>query len=72
MDVVLYVLQYSDSDCYRNNCFAASLAYADNLILLSASLRGLLKLLNVCFDIACLFDIVFNVTKSFSGFLVTD
>ena len=69
MDVVLQALQDLGSDCFINNCFAGGLAYADDLILLSASLRGLQKLLNLCSDVACLFDIVFNVTKSFAGFV---
>ena len=68
MNVVLQALQDSGSGRYINNCFAGGLAYADDLILLSASLRGLHKLLNICSDIACLFDIVFNVTQSFAGF----
>ena len=68
MDVVLQALQYSGSGCYINNCFTGGLAYADHLILLHASLRGLQKLLNVCYNVACLFDIVFNVTKSLTGF----
>ena len=69
MDVELQALQDSGSDCYINNCFAGGLAYADDLILLSASLRWLQKLLNVCSDVACLFDIVFNVTILFAGFV---
>ena len=69
MDVVLQALLDSMFGCYINNYFVCGLAYADDLILISASLLGLQKLLNVCSDVVCLFDVAFNVTESFAGFL---
>jgi hypothetical protein len=54
-----------------NLAFAGALAYADDLVLLSASLKGLQKLLDVCTEVAGLFDIVFNVTKSVAGVVGT-
>jgi hypothetical protein len=49
--------------------FAGALAYADDLVLLSASLNGLQVLLDVCSDVAGMYDIIFNVNKSVAGFV---
>ncbi len=69
MDSILYSLQESGYGCYVNLAFAGALAYADDLVLLSASLTGLQKLLDVCTEVAGMYDIVFNVTKSVAGFV---
>ena len=41
-------LQCSYLGCHVDNVFAGVIAYADDLILLSSSLRGMQDMLNVC------------------------
>jgi hypothetical protein len=69
MDSILYSLQNSGYGCYVNVAFAGAFAYADDLVLLSASLLGLQKLLDVCAEVAAKYDILFNVNKSVAGFV---
>jgi Reverse transcriptase (RNA-dependent DNA polymerase) len=69
MDSILHSLQNSGGGCYVNAAFAGALAYADDLVLLSASLMGLQKLLDVCAEVAAMYDIIFNVDKSVAGFV---
>ena len=40
------------------------LSYADDLILFSPSAKGLQKLLDICFNYGCDYDIQYNVAKS--------
>lgn len=53
----------------QNFTFADALAYADDFVLLFASLNGLRVLLNVYSEVAGMYNIIFNVTKSVAGFL---
>jgi hypothetical protein len=69
MDSILHSLQNSGDGCYVNVTFAGAIAYADDLVLLSASLMGLQKLLDVCAEVAAMYDITFNVDKSVAGFV---
>jgi hypothetical protein len=69
MDSILHSLQNSGCGCYVNVAFAGAIAYADDLVLLSASLMGLQKLLDVCAEVAAMYDITFNVDKSVAGFV---
>ena len=48
MDCVLNKLQFSYLGCHVHNVFAGAIAFADDLILLSPSLIGMLDMLNVC------------------------
>ena len=57
-------LRECGSGCHVNNCFIGCLFYADDIILLSASVAGLQNLLNVC-DLAVLdLSLKFNCRKS--------
>ena len=40
------------------------LSYADDLILFSPSAKGLQKLLDICFNYGCDYDIQYNAAKS--------
>ena len=69
MDHILIALEESGVGCYVNLAFVGAIAYADDLVLLSASLVDLQKLLHICSDVALIFDIIFNVSKSVAGFV---
>ena len=44
--------------------FAGCLLYADDIVLLSGSLYGLQKMINICWSYGILWDIKFNPAKS--------
>jgi hypothetical protein len=67
MDKILCTLELNHLGCYVNNNFAGAIAYADDLLLLSASLTTLQNMLDVCCNIGILFDLVFNPTKTVCG-----
>jgi hypothetical protein len=69
MDTVLQSLPNSGYGCHVNLAFAGALAYADDLVLLSASLLNLQSLLDICTEVAGLFNIKFNAAKSVAGFV---
>ena len=48
----------------------AALAYADDIVLLSPTVRAMRVLLNICDDFATTFDVVFNASKSKSKCIV--
>jgi hypothetical protein len=50
--------------CHINSCFVGALMYADDLILLSASVAGLQNSLNVCSSISLELRLEFNCKKS--------
>jgi len=64
MDVLLNTLKSSEYGCHLGRTFVACIAYADDLILLSASLCKLQKMLNICDNVGRQLDIVFNAKKS--------
>ena len=63
-DKVLFLLQNFGLDCHVENLFVGAIAYADDLIDLSASLRHLKLILYLCVDFDQECDIVFNCDKS--------
>ena len=67
MNHILYALEESSLGYYVNLAFVSAIAYADDLVLLSASLIDLQKLLNVCSDVALIFDIICIVSKPIAG-----
>ena len=49
------------------NSFAGEVAFADDAILLSASVRKLKLMLSVCHDFGVNYDLSFNTDKSYCG-----
>ena len=50
MDKLLFLLQNSGLSCHIENLFAGAIAYADDLIVLSASVRHLQLILDLWVD----------------------
>ena len=67
MDKLLVLLQNSGLGCHIENLFAGARVYANDLIVLSASVRHLQLVLNLCVDFGQECDIVFNCDKSQCG-----
>ena len=67
MDILSYLLDSFGVGCHVGGIFTGAIAYADDLIFLSASVRHLKLLLDICliFDKEC--DLVFNNEKSHCG-----
>ena len=65
MDVLINQLKMSGLGCHIANVYIGCIAYADDLILLSASLSHLQRMLNICIEIGTKLDIMFNANKSF-------
>ena len=59
-DVLLNALKSSEYGCHLGRTFVGCIAYADDLILLSASLCNLQKMLTICDDVGRQLDILFN------------
>jgi hypothetical protein len=58
-------LRLCNSGCLVNNCFIGCIFYADDMLLISASVNGLQDLMNVCVDSLSNLDLKFNCSKSF-------
>ena len=65
MDVLLNTLKSFEYGCHLGKTFLGCIAYADDLILLSASVCNLQKMLTVCDNVGRQLDILFNAKKSF-------
>ena len=65
MDVLLNTLKSSEYGCHLGKTFLGCIAYADDLILLSASVCNLQKMLTICDNVGRQLDILFNAKKSF-------
>ena len=61
---MLYNLRSSGYGCHVGNTYMASLAYADDVILLCPTVYALKKLLSICEEFSAEYDIIFNATKS--------
>ena len=46
--------------CCVNNDFLGCVLYADDILLMSASVAGLQAMLNCCFDVSCDLNLKFN------------
>ena len=57
-------LRSSDLGCHLRGKFIGCIMYADDLLLLSASLNDLQSMLNICTDVAVQLSITFNASKS--------
>ena len=64
VDELLCELRKSGYGCYIGNTYCGCLGYADDITLLSPSVAGLQKLLNICENFASKNDIQFNESKS--------
>ena len=64
VDDLICKLRKSKIGCHISGIFAAALFYADDMCVLSPSLRGLQKLLDICSDYCSEWDICLNAKKS--------
>ena len=64
IDDLIGKLQSLGVGCYIRNIFAAALFYADDMAVLSPSLKGLQKLLDVCSEYCIQWDIKLNAKKT--------
>ena len=64
IDKLLLELYGSGYGCYINNIFVGALCYADDVTLLSPSIRGLNAMISLCEVFAKNFDITFNCKKN--------
>ena len=60
IDDLLEKLKRNGIGCHIGHHFVGALGYADDLILLSPSLTGLMNMIKLCEDYACDHDILFN------------
>jgi hypothetical protein len=67
MDKLLHLLQESNLGCRIGGVFAGAVAYADDLILMSASSVKLQLMLQICEEFGLTCDLKFNVAKSCIG-----
>ena len=58
------MLKRSGFGCHIGNVFLGSLAYADDLVLLSPTKKALHKLINICSAFAKEYNVLFNPSKS--------
>jgi len=61
---VIKSLELSDLGCHIQGVYIGCLVYADDIILLSASVHSLQKMLDICYVSGSEMDIVFNAKKS--------
>jgi len=51
--------------CHVGSYFIGCILYADDIILLSASVSGLKRMLECCYDVSCELSLNFNSSKSY-------
>ena len=64
IDNLLIKLKHSGYGCHVDNIFMGAVSYADDITLLSPSLHGLNRMLEICAKFADNFDITFNSKKT--------
>ena len=64
LDELLCRLKRSGMGCYYGNVYVGSLAYADDVVLLSPTLGSLKEMLNICEQYSTDFNILFNASKT--------
>ena len=67
MDKLLLDLEHSGLGCRVGRCFAGSLAYADDIILMSSSVCHLRLMLHLCHNFSIAHNLFLNTNKSFCG-----
>ena len=64
VDGLISILQSSGVGCYVRGVFAAAIFYADDMCILSPSIKGLQRLLNICSSYCADWDICLNAKKT--------
>ena len=64
VDCISKRLNVTKIGCVLGNSIVNHIFYADDLVLISPSLKGLQKLMNICYDYGTNIDILFNETKT--------
>lgn len=64
VDTLLDMLQQSGIGCYVENHYAGAFCYADDVVLLCPSLRGLNQMLHICSEFARDYNVTFNAKKT--------
>ena len=64
IDELLMKLKKSGLGCYIGNVFIGTLGYADDITILSPSIRCLNEILKICEEFAQEYQVVFNEKKS--------
>ena len=67
MDKLSLDLEHSGLGCRIGRCYAGSLAYADDIILISSSVSHLRLMLHLCHNFGIARDLLLNTNKSFCG-----
>ena len=63
-DELLQRLQENDIGCYIGTISTGALCYADDLLLLCPTIRGLQKMITICSDFAPEYDATLNPNKT--------
>ena len=63
-DELLHRLQQNDIGCHIGTIFTGALCYADDLLLLCPTIRGLQKMITICSEFATEYDVTFNPNKT--------
>ena len=64
IDVLLLQLGTSGLGCYIDNGFLGALGYADDIVIMSPSIRGLNEMIRVCKSYADEYSLLFNEQKT--------
>ena len=64
IDELLLKLRSSGFACYIDDTFVGALGYADDVTLMSSSIRGLKQMVDICETFAAEYDIKFNEKKT--------
>ena len=64
VDDLIDILRDAGIGCYIQSIFAAAIFYADDMAVLSPSVKGLQKLLNICQEYCSNWDILLNAKKT--------
>ena len=67
VDTLIQKLRQTGVGCYINGHFFSCLFYADDIILLTHTSRGMQKMQDICSEFALEFGIKFNATKSIAS-----
>ena len=60
----LWRLQQNDIGCHIGTIFTGALCYADNLLLLCSTIRGLQKMITICSEFNTEYDVTLNQSKT--------
>jgi len=64
IDTLLQKLEQSEIGCWVGHKYLGALAYADDVILLCPSIRGLQKMLRICEEFSSQYSLSFNTSKT--------